>query len=507
MITRRRILLAFAALLLAAACGTGYYITTKGFFRPWRDFMAAEFEKHGLEVSLQRLTLDPFRGLVAREVKLYDAGNHRHVLASIDEMVLGINYAEAFHGRDALDWVDLHEAHVTLPLDPGDPEGTQIEASRLNARFFLPAGQIYLARAEAEILGIRVYASGRLLNPRSFPGRRPGTPEARARAVDAYNLLASLRYQEKEPVISADFSGDLAEPAEITVHARVYAPSVRRKNYTLEEVEVTAAWQRGQLDVPRLSARETHGGTLRGAVAFDARASHFSARLESTLNIAAFAKAYSLSPFLDGLTLRSAPKLDLTVTGSPHRPEEWRVFGHVAAERFAWEGVSFLGCTADVSWMPGHWSVRDLVLRQGSGRLEGDLMSVPDGFRASLRGAIDPRELSPLVSAPLARWLSRFDFADAPSLTLEIRGPSAAVESCRADGYVTFGRSTYDGAPTPNLLAHLHFGESTLSLAPFRRTANDAPDTQLVFDLKSNAVRIEKMPLAPSAEAPAHGQS
>ena len=51
----RRVLLAFLALLLAAALGVAWYVYNKGFTRKWRDQVSDEFRKRGVEVSLRFL--------------------------------------------------------------------------------------------------------------------------------------------------------------------------------------------------------------------------------------------------------------------------------------------------------------------------------------------------------------------------------------------------------------------------------------------------------------------
>jgi hypothetical protein len=73
-------LLAF--LLLVFLAGLGRYVYIKGFTSKWREYVTREFRKRGFEISLQRLTLDPFRGLVAKDVLVYDASDRRRTWRS-----------------------------------------------------------------------------------------------------------------------------------------------------------------------------------------------------------------------------------------------------------------------------------------------------------------------------------------------------------------------------------------------------------------------------------------
>ena len=196
----RRVLLVFLGLLLAAGLGAGWYVYDKGFTRSWRNQVADEFRKRGVEVSLRRLTVDPFRGLVAREVKVFDARDRRRTLAVIDEIQLGVNYAALVRGQNFLESLDLRDATLSLPVDPARPQSTNVEIVKLNARLFLPPRQIYLARAEAEVFGIHVSASGRLINPQVFwkqqaPGAAPAGPAGHSRSAGS-SAAARCRFAD-----------------------------------------------------------------------------------------------------------------------------------------------------------------------------------------------------------------------------------------------------------------------------------------------------------------------
>jgi len=84
----RRILLALLSVLGAAVLGGGWYAYDKGFTKKWRGLVAAEFRKRGVEVELHRLKIHPLRGLIAEKVKVYDARDHLHTLAVVDEVRL-----------------------------------------------------------------------------------------------------------------------------------------------------------------------------------------------------------------------------------------------------------------------------------------------------------------------------------------------------------------------------------------------------------------------------------
>src|SRR5437870_7651137 len=91
-------LLRFAiVLLIAAAISGGWYLARKGFGGRTRARIVEELHRRGVEASIRHLTLDPFRGLVARDVRIFSYQDRSNTLAFVSEIVLDINYAAFFY--------------------------------------------------------------------------------------------------------------------------------------------------------------------------------------------------------------------------------------------------------------------------------------------------------------------------------------------------------------------------------------------------------------------------
>src|SRR6266566_8941541 len=101
---------------IAGIFGGGWYLAKRGFGREWRYRVVEELHRRGVEASIGRLTLNPFRGLVARNVRIFSYQDRTHTLAFISEIVLDINYAAFFHHQPFLNALDVRNAEVTLTL-------------------------------------------------------------------------------------------------------------------------------------------------------------------------------------------------------------------------------------------------------------------------------------------------------------------------------------------------------------------------------------------------------
>src|SRR5207244_10710550 len=78
--------------LLAGALVGSWYLARKGFGRQWRHRVVEELHKRGVEASIRRLTLDPFRGLVAQEVRICSYKHRATPLAVNSANSLDVSY-------------------------------------------------------------------------------------------------------------------------------------------------------------------------------------------------------------------------------------------------------------------------------------------------------------------------------------------------------------------------------------------------------------------------------
>jgi len=92
----RSILRLAVVLVIAAAISGGWYLARKRFWRTHRARSWKNCTVAGVEASIARLTLNPFRGLVARNVRIFSYQDRTHTIAFISEIVLDINYAAFF---------------------------------------------------------------------------------------------------------------------------------------------------------------------------------------------------------------------------------------------------------------------------------------------------------------------------------------------------------------------------------------------------------------------------
>src|SRR5215471_14360759 len=172
----------------------GCYLARRGFGRQWRYRVVEELRKRGVEASIGRLTLDPFRGLVAKNVRIFDYRNRENTLARISEVSLDINYAALIHHEPFLNALDVRDAQITFPIKTAEGKPSRGQLTNLRAHIYFPPERIYVSQAEGTFCGIRLSARGQLIRRSDYQPSASITPEEwQERLSLAQRLLSELQ--------------------------------------------------------------------------------------------------------------------------------------------------------------------------------------------------------------------------------------------------------------------------------------------------------------------------
>src|SRR5438105_11457463 len=198
-------------LLIAAAISGGWYMARKGFGGRTRARIVEELHRRGVEASIGHLTLNPFRGLVARDVRIFSYQDRTNTLAFISEIVLDINYAAFFHHQPFLNALDVRNAEVTLPLKGTERKREPPQLRKFNAHIYFPPEQIFVSQAEGVFCGVRISATGQLIKREDYKASPPLSEEERERRLSilrrAVAELQRVSFPAGPPSLQVKFSG------------------------------------------------------------------------------------------------------------------------------------------------------------------------------------------------------------------------------------------------------------------------------------------------------------
>jgi hypothetical protein len=498
----RRIAVTFVRLVILGVIfgvgGGGYYLAKRGFGRQWRYRVVEELRKRGVEANIGRLTLDPFRGLVAKNVRIFDYKNRENILALISEVSLDINYAALIHHEPFLNALDVRDAQIILPFKTAGEKGDRAVLTNLRAHVYFPPEQIYVSQAEGIFCGIRISATGQLIKRENYqPSPALSAEEWQERLLIAQrvvNELQKFRFLATRPSLQIKFSGDVAELEKARVEAILRGDRLQRGSYEMRDLSAVAEWNNQQLTIAHCEWSDDMG-SFAGRANWNVQRSSASFQTRSSLDLKAFLDAFGLDEPFASIEFQAPPAVE--VSGSVNfgsdrfRPD---IIGHVAFGPFTYKKVPFSDLTADFSWDGERTLVRDLRLRHQTGQIRADLFDAPADFRLNIESTIVPEAVRMISPPELNEFLRQWEWQRPPAIRLAIRGQDHNPETWKGDGTIILGRSRFRGTWMNSADTKIHFADGALACEDLHVARNEGTGTgSFTYDFKKHEVRISNI--------------
>ncbi|MGI9088677.1 MAG: AsmA-like C-terminal region-containing protein [Chthoniobacterales bacterium] len=489
--------LSILALLLLAAWG-GWYLANKGFGRQWRTRVVEELRKRGIDASVRKLTLDPFRGLVAQDVRIFDYKRSDKPLAVISEVALDINYAALLHHQPFLNAVDVRGADLTLPNPTSDPNLPKAQLKQFHAHVYFPPEQIFISQADGIFCGVRISATGQLIKRVDYkPSRVVSDEEWRERMELIQRVATELgrfNFAGGPPSLQVKFTGDLAEMENAHAEATLTGERIQRDGYEIKAFSAEGAWSERVLSLTKLEWTDS-AGLFSSHATWNASTNATEFQASSAINLKQFLDAFGLGKFAAELNFSTAPALELSGSGKlGTNAFQVHALGHFAAENLTYKSVPLLSVAAEFSWDGARTMLREVRVRHESGELSADFLDAPGDFRLNLESSLNPTAFRALAPADLQQFLSEWEWSRSPTIRLTIRGTSRAPESWKGEGSVALARTRFRGVWMNSATAHLQFADGAISFTDLRIMRNEGVGTgAFTYDPIHHEVHVDNV--------------
>ncbi|MGV3664312.1 MAG: hypothetical protein ACO1TE_29340 [Prosthecobacter sp.] len=456
---RRFLLFVLTSFLLAG----GVYVSTDAFRTRWHGFVTGELGRMSVHLDFESLTINPFGGLVAREVKIYNDASHLHLVAAVDRLNLGVDFGPLFEGKVKVKSLDLTHANVALPVDPERPDLTVVELKDLHAKMFLDEDRLDIRQAEGVLAGIHLSISGVLKLPESKPGddQQP-SPSAMERLSAMRQHRETIqrgldwlaRFQSPHaPELRVRVSGDLDLLQELRAELGFHAQGLRYQDYVWQDLVAEAEYEGGFIDLKRLHVQD-HLGTLDATATWHMGADRVRFRLNSSADLPGLARAFFVNDQLHEVVFYEAPHLALeghlfVGAAKPEGLVPAEVTGHLDCGRFGSRGEIFDSLSLSIGATPEGIFVRDAVLKHETGSTTMSVMNHrAQGFKADLALRMNPHVFLPFISGPKTREIiQRFAFQEDSFIDVRMAagGATTRLKECLISGHGVVRNARYKG--------------------------------------------------------------
>lgn len=473
----RTVFLSLLILAIAGGSWGAYYAREKGFTQSWRKLIEVEIAKEGYYVDIGRLTLDPFQGLVAQDVRFYQESKRKTVIAFIDKVILDVDLSKVMDKKITINTIDFKNADLSLPIDPKDKNSERLQVRRCSARILMPAGKIEIVKAEAQIHGIQFSAKGTLLRPlpevteselaESDQAKiKRAIKQERSRKINSLTARRQLIQQilaeldlfdfpsDQPPRIKLDIYGDLDQLDSLKITARLSANNLSRMGYTTKKINALIDYDGSAVKLRQLHLQDEKGDLrLRGEWLCSEK--HINFKLDSSIDIQSLAQSIYPSPSIGEVVFFNPPQIDIEGRWNFDQKVDFpllpvKAIGKFHCEKFGSRGEVFDGLEADFSLADGKYYLRNLRLDHKSGMaMANGLYDIPaKDFRFEAEIKFDITTLAPFMPKEKTRkFLRRWHFDKESTIYLGITGggPSWKPSSWNMSGPIDLRNCRFNG--------------------------------------------------------------
>lgn len=483
--------------LISALIGGGWYLAKKGFGEQWRSRVVEELHKRGVEASVRRLTLNPFRGLVAQDVRIFDSKHREKTLALISEVSLDINYAALLHHQPFLNALDVRNAQLKLPFTETDRQTDQAQLRQFRAHIYFPPGRIYVSQAEGIFCGVRISATGQLINRGNLQPSPPLSDEEWQKRLSILQRvvieLQKFSFPSEHPSLQVKFTGDLADMENARLEATLHGDRLRRENYEMRDLVATLEFADQRLSITQFKWDDA-AGTFFGSGSWSRQTQGTTFQARSHIDLKSFLAAFGLPELLADASFDTPPMVDFSGAGNFGQGQpRFEIIGHAAIASFAYKAIPLADFSVDFSWDGERTLLRDIHLRHEKESLHADLLDAPNDFRLDLDSTIDPGALRTFVSPELQQFFSEWQWLR-PAVHLTLRGPDRRPEHWQGEGTVNLGRTRFRGIWMNSANAKVHFRDGAVTYENFRIVRDEGAATgSFTYDFKKHEVRVSSI--------------
>jgi hypothetical protein len=497
--------------LLALAGGAAAYVQSEGFSQKWRTFVIEQFEKRGIYLTLDRLTLNPMEGLVARNIHVFLDKKRTVMLADVDRLNLDLDYNKMLRREVFLEGADLRNADLSFPIDPENPASEKLSLQDFSARIFLVGDRIEVSKAEGTLYGLQIHLTGSVLRPEPEPEDERVIEERRRRRMAAIKAQRSLiieaakalrHFESAEaPRLDIQVNGDLEKPEEMSGSLHLSARNLRHGTYECEEIEAVASYAGAQVDLSRLRVKD-HLGELEASAVWQLGGEAVDFHLRSTADLPGLAAAVFQNEGLREVVFYDPPELvaDGKLLLGKARPADAFVpvecVGAVSARRFVTRGEIMDGLEASFGLSPQGCYFRDVLLRHKTGTLSVQAMWQKEvGLKYKALVQLDPHIFMPFIEAkPVKEIVNRFAFTSDSGIYAEVEGEGddLKMKTCQNHGRVELHNFSYRGAAMKRASADVEFSgfKHAYRNVDLEREEGRASAKEVACDDEAHTVRL-----------------
>jgi hypothetical protein len=366
--------------VLIAGAGALWWANHTGMPAAWRAAIEREFAKQGIHITIGSLSYIPLKGIVASDVSVFLDQSHKTELSRLDRIILEVDKAKLARGEKRLTKVQISDASLRLPIQPGNPETEILQINGFTGTLLMPGGRLMELRdAHGTVAGIEMTLGARLLKFLDTGAPRDDKSNNESRLKLISHILREFKNwhfdKNHPPALRVFIEGDLSNSASFVARVALQAQSVEKNGHSIDEVTAEGNLAGSLCSLSTLRATDARG-VLDSRVDYDVSSREGRFDFTSTLDVPQLIKAWFGLPvpqeitFGGGQLLEAAGDFMLDEDGVP----QVNMIGHARCEAVTLRGLVFDAIEGTFSLRDKDVYLRDVRITRADGAATGKML-------------------------------------------------------------------------------------------------------------------------------------
>lgn len=452
----RSLLFVVIACAVPGALGTLWWANRTGLPESWRATIEREVAKQGAFIEIGALSYIPFRGVVAKRVRVFADSEHTREISNLESILLDFEKTKLARGQFHLTKIELNDGRLSLPVDPKDPFSETLEVTGANGTLLMPGDRRFEIReAKGRIEGIDVSLDALIIGYQGTGKEPPDDNQTGKRRKLLAKVISEIKKwsfdPERPPSIRLSIEGDANDSSSLVAKFGFRGTQIGQNSHELEEITAEAEVNGDLLTVTSLKASDSHG-VLEGRLDYDIGGRDGRFDLVSSLEIQPLLQAWAGLPPMKDMEVSGGQKIE--AAGDFHLDEknhpQIRMTGKVEGNSVSLRGLHFDSVKSAFSWRNGDLFFRDAVLSRADGEAKAKVLVQWPMVRLALESTLPEHLYKPLfIGQPLEKVISDFKDRKGAEIFLSLEGGFDATDrhSWAYTGHGNVKNVDYKGVP------------------------------------------------------------
>ena len=472
-LTRNLRTVAFLLILtavIAAPVGL-WWVNRSGLPDSWRAAIEAEIAKQGAHISIGALSYNPFRGISATKVKVFEDASRHKEIANLERVIIDLDKTRLARGAIHLAKIELKDAGLTLSVKPEDPNSELLEIRNASGTLLMPGDRLLEIRdTKGRISGIEVSLDARIVGYQQDASK----PTDEAQLSQRRELIAKIIKQlntwhfdpASPPRLGIYLEGDANRHESFRAKLTLDAEGIEKNQHALNTLKAEALLADNLLTITSLKATDK-AGELDARVDYDIGKRQGRFDLISSVEIPSLLSAWLNIKQPSGLSVEGPQQLEangefqLQTDGPPLI----QATGRASLRSLVFRETRFDSFSGAFAMRDHKFFLKDILITRPDGKATGKLLIEGPLRRVAIESTFPAKVFHPFfIGQPLAKVINDFSERKGAKCQVTLEGTSNAEDrhAWHYEGKASVENMNFRGVPLESAACDLKLNHHEL---------------------------------------------